>query len=119
MSRARSSDHDVPRYMVGSGELPSQLRIAYRKLAELVPSGGVGVVIAHDADLGVLELHTISSDRAVEICGELKALRIAARLRTEPPPAGFLYVLLMVPTYGVSIAAIERPSFTNAPGGDA
>lgn len=119
MSRARAADHDVPRYMVGSGELPSQLRIAYRKLAELVPSGSVGVVIAHDADLGVLELHAVSSDRAVEICGELKASRIASRLRTAPPPAGFVYVLLMVPSYGVSIAAIEQPSFTNAPGGEA
>ncbi|WP_437731279.1 hypothetical protein [Sorangium sp. So ce1335] len=105
--------------MAGAAELPAQLRSAYRKLAELVPSGGVGVVIAHDADLVVLELHAVSRARAVEICGELEASRIAARLRREPPPAGFLYVLLMVPSYGVTIAAIEQPSFTNAPGGEA
>ncbi|WP_437600309.1 hypothetical protein WMF28_01945 [Sorangium sp. So ce590] len=83
------------------------------------PRQGVPRYMVGSAELGILELHAVSSARAVEICGELEASRIAARLRTEPPPAGFIYALLMVPSYGVSIAAIERLSVTDAPVGEA
>lgn len=97
---------------------PPQLETAYSLIGHNIDRGEVGIIIAHDPDLDVLEVGCVPLDRALEMARENEAWRIHARLN-QAPPAGSEWALLAVDGRGLTLLAIERAVRVNANGGAA